>query len=1146
MKLVKDLAALFGAALIMLSCASGGDSATQTVESAIGVIELPQIEAEIEVFPSLGHIAAVNSVAFSSCGKYIASGSDDMTIKLWEASTGREIITIYGHTSKIHSVTFSPDDKLILSASYDNIIKLWDAENGNEIRTLTGGTSSIAFSPDGKYFIFDYSEGEYPNIISYVKLFETATGNEIRTFSGASSSIAFTPDGRQIVVGSYEEIKIWDVATGNEIRNISINSYPASIAFSPDGKKIVYTKQWDDIPVAIINFETGQEIRSFSINTSWAESAVFSPDGKYVFVGSGFDPNDERREFAEISLVLLDVETGKEVRSFTGHKVNVASVAFSPDGKQVISGSGDHTIKLWDVQTGNEIRTFTRNTYFIRAVAFSPDGKQFIACTDYNSDRRFNNYVLNLWDVETGRIISTFTGHQDGITSVAFSSDGKQILSASRDNTIKIWNTSTGQEIQSYSWRIPGRLIMFSYSTWRPGLYAVFSPDGNQIASSLNLQDTILLWDKNSGQSIRTFTGTNEQISSLSFSPDGRYLISGTRITIDRNYVGVMKLWDVSTGRLIRTFSGHNDLVNTVAFSPDSKYILSGSADNTIKLWDVNTGNEVITFSGHDSGVNSVAFNHDGSQVLSGSSDNTVKLWETDTGWEIKTFTGNIYVTSVSFSSNNKIISSLGDGTVRLWDVETGKEIAQFISFSGSDSQLNAASRGLTVETQTASSTIEGEWIVVTPDGYYSASPRGDRYLNVRVNNTVSGIDAYRSILDNPDVVQARLQGLPDPVSKSNITIQQAAAIAPPRITIQSPSTFATTNTGTASLSVEITDQNRPLDSIRVFVNGRPAGSSELASVRGNGLQAQRTSLTVTGNQRTVSFTMNLDLDPGQNRIEVVAFNGYSENRRYVDVIYNAPAGQRQTLPNLWILAIGVNSYDNAGVRLGGMRNLNFAAADARRLVETFKAQEGRHYAQVNSLIIADGESLLPTTENIRRNLSFLDRAGDRDIVILFLAGHGLSVQEGKFFFLPKDAIVTGNTGSYRVDESRAISGDEITAVLEGPGRRLLFIDACQSGGVDSNRMIRSMMESNAFVFAASQGNELSYESASWGGGHGVFTYSVLNALRGAPAALAEGNVSVLSMSGYVRLEVPRQTQNRQNPRLYSLLSADFPLAMIR
>jgi uncharacterized caspase-like protein len=162
-------------------------------------------------------------------------------------------------------------------------------------------------------------------------------------------------------------------------------------------------------------------------------------------------------------------------------------------------------------------------------------------------------------------------------------------------------------------------------------------------------------------------------------------------------------------------------------------------------------------------------------------------------------------------------------------------------------------------------------------------------------------------------------------------------------------------------------------------------------------------------------------------------------------------------------------------------------------------------------------------------------------VVVLFLAGHGISAQESKFFFLPKDAAFSGDRV---VDASRAISGDEIMSVLDAPGNRLVFIDACQSGGVDSDRMVRSLMDTNAFVFAASRGNELSYESRELG--HGFFTYSVMTALKGAPAALAQGNVSVLSMSGFVRDDVPKKTGGRQNPSAYSLGFYDFPMAVIK
>jgi uncharacterized caspase-like protein len=224
------------------------------------------------------------------------------------------------------------------------------------------------------------------------------------------------------------------------------------------------------------------------------------------------------------------------------------------------------------------------------------------------------------------------------------------------------------------------------------------------------------------------------------------------------------------------------------------------------------------------------------------------------------------------------------------------------------------------------------------------------------------------------------------------------------------------------------------------------------------------------------------------------------------------------------------------------MTSLNFAVADAQGLVQSLKAQEGRRYAKVNAMLIADGEQLAPTAENIRQAFKFLEGADPRrDVVVLFLAGHGISAQESKFFFLPKDAAMNGNN----VDASRAISGDEIMTVLDAPGNRLVFIDACQSGGVDNDRMVRSLMDTNAFVFAASRGNELSYESKELG--HGFFTYSIMSALGGAPAALAEGrSVSVLSMSGFVKDDVPKKTGGRQNPSAYSLGFYDFPMAVIR
>jgi len=186
----------------------------------------------------------------------------------------------------------------------------------------------------------------------------------------------------------------------------------------------------------------------------------------------------------------------------------------------------------------------------------------------------------------------------------------------------------------------------------------------------------------------------------------------------------------------VRTFEGHEYEVYSVCFSPDSKYIASGGWDRTIKLWEVSTGKLVRTFEGHKYAVTSVCFSPDGDYIASGSGDNTIKLWEVSTEKLVRTFEGQYGVLSVCFSLDGKYIASGSwDGTIRLWDVKSGKEVAQFIFFS------------------------DGEWVVITPEGYYNASANGEKYLNVRVGNEVYGVEKYRDMFYRPDLVKHALEG---------------------------------------------------------------------------------------------------------------------------------------------------------------------------------------------------------------------------------------------------------------------------------------------------------------------------------------------------------------------------------------------------
>jgi DNA-binding beta-propeller fold protein YncE len=676
-----------------------------------------------------------------------------------------------------------------------------------------------------------------------------------------------------------------------------------------------------------------------------------------------------------------------------GHADWVTSVAFSPDGKQVFSGSYDKTLKLWDVSTGREIRTFSGHSDIVTSVAFSPDGKQLLSGSE--------DETLKLWDAATGREIRSFSGHSHYVTSVAFNPDGKQVLSGSVDRTLKLWDAATGREI-------------------------------------------------------RSFSGHSDRVYSIAFNPDGKQVLSGSE---DKT----LKLWDATTGREIRSFSGHSKSVSSVAFCPDGKQVLSGSYDKTLKLWDAAPGREIRTFSGHSGGVSSVAFSPDGKQVLSGS-------------W---------------------------DGSIRLWDTATGAKIAQFVSFT------------------------DGEWLVLTPEGYYNASPKGDRYINVRIGNSVYGIDQYREALFRPELVAAKLADSGIRLANAAAVIQNAA-FQPPLVTIRSPQNNSALGEGYAELAVAINGRSQALRSVRVLVNGRVVGSDELQTLSGSkGMSVSAGRLNLVGNETQAEFRLPVALQPGENRIEVLAGNGYSEGRAAVTVSYT---GRQSAKPDVWILAIGVNAYEDAAIP-----SLKYSAKDVQGIIAAFKAQEGKRYGRVNALSLADG-ALAPTAENIRDNLAFLQKAGPRDVIVLFISGHGVSDERGKFLFLPKDAVFQAD-GTVR--PSRAISNDELMSIRDLPGQKLVFIDSCYSEGIagkrvrqgDSFQLVNSLQDAGMVIFTSSGQNEISMEWPQFG--YSLFSYSLIQGLSGQADADKNGRVSLTELEAYVKTTVS-DLNPRQHPYLWT------------
>lgn len=378
-------------------------------------------------------------------------------------------------------------------------------------------------------------------------------------------------------------------------------------------------------------------------HTGGVEMIAFSPDGKYILTGN-----------TDNTAKLWDLK-GHEIQTFKGHTNGVNSVAFSPDGKKVLTGSRDSTAVLWDLY-GKVIQTFTGHGQLIESVAFSPDGNYVLTGGRDNKAK--------LWSLD-GRVVRTFKGHDKDVNSVAFSPDGKQILTSSKDSTAKIWSLD-GTVIQTFKGHL-GKVKS-----------AVFSPDGKQVLTSSD-DNTARLWSLD-GQLVQTFKGHTDQVNMAVFSTDGKFILTGSHDL-------KAKLWKPD-GQLLRTFDGPASTPTrvTVAFSPNGKQILTGYKDGTAKLWNLD-GRVIQIFRGHSKGVCALAISPDGKQMLAGSVDGTVKLWNLD-GNEVHTCRGHTdWVTSVAFSQTGQALTGSKDYSAKLWD----RKARPLVSYENPDAVTSVA-----------------------------------------------------------------------------------------------------------------------------------------------------------------------------------------------------------------------------------------------------------------------------------------------------------------------------------------------------------------------------------------------------------------------------------------------------------------------
>ena len=589
-------------------------------------VRLWDVETQTEIGTLEGHTGGPDSLFFSPDGKTIASLDDDNTVRLWDMETQTQIHRLEGYTGTLESISFSPDGKMIASGGHDEIVRLWDVETRTEIGTLEGHTeyvSSVAFSPDGKTLasggqdnsvrLWDVAtQTEIGSLEGHTWSTDYAvispdgeiTGTRARGYTWGVNSVVFSPDGKTLASGGQDNtVRIWDVETRAEIGTLKgfSNSFIQflRVSFSPDGQTIAAIYPWVDYDVRFWDVETQTRTNRYNSfehrvfdhtmwDVLWVVAAqadnidtilmehtaaifgvAFSPDGKTI--AASYDSGHQGSYY----LRMWDVPTLTEIDTLTypwGDKSRRGyrsfcnkNVAFSPDGKTILSRCGQQVICLRDAATYTEIATLEIPGRSEIAV-FSPDGRTLALVDDYYFGRVFGGEVVHLWDVDTDTEIGKLWGHIGGISSVSF------------------------------------------------------SPDGRRLATAGSVDGTVVLWDVDTQTEIGRLRGHTGWVNSVTFSPDGKTIVSGSH---DRT----VRIWDVATQTEIGRLRGHTGWVNSVAFHPDGRTLVSADQHGTVRLWDVATQTGMGTLEGHTAAVNSVAFSPGGKTVASGSDDGTVLLW---------------------------------------------------------------------------------------------------------------------------------------------------------------------------------------------------------------------------------------------------------------------------------------------------------------------------------------------------------------------------------------------------------------------------------------------------------------------------------------------------------------------------------------
>jgi WD40 repeat protein len=1026
-----------------------------------------------------GHEEAITTHALSSDGHLLATYSHaDRLLKVWELDTGRILASVIPDEA-VYGIGFRPDNRLLLLV-------------GDLLKSVQ---------------VFDWQSEQ---VLTKVSAGSPQAGN---LWMSRPEQAVFDPSGR-LFAAIYGSVVVDDLSSGRRLLNLANRSRATAVAVSPNGQHLAVG--FEDQSIGVWDISSGQktaEMRGHHASEEHAgvRSLAFSPDSRRLASGG-----------ADGAICFWDVATGRQVGKATGHNGWVTALCFSPDGRGLASGGGDLTLRRWQAPSGQavgkpltltnrvarlclrpadgalaaitlderRIRRSESNARIEAAVwqpasrkppkafslvtpktktgrfAVSPNGRLFAAASTGDT--------VQVWDWQASRQVMVVPSDGEPVWGLMFSSDGR-VLATGTDRATQVWDTESQQ-----------RLAIIGHALGDGSTWTSLSPDGRTLA--VQEGGGFALYDARSGKR-RCFILSRAPIKEwpqyLTFSPDGRFLVSGVQQRLTR--------WDTNTGRLVDELALPFKLGSDVRvlYSPNGQYLVV-RGDGMLIFDLAHPPMRVALPAPLCRG--DLSWDVSGTRLAVGT-----KLLDPTTGKQVGEQTSFLPAgaRSCGVVGGRFLASSNADGTATLWDMRSQRQVLSFVGLQ------------------------EGRWVAFTPDGHFEASPGAARMVSWKIDGHVFTFDQLWDRFFVAGLMRAVLSGNADFQASAPAN---AHAAVPPTVEILAAIPETQDGRQQVRITARFTDRGGSIHDIRLYHQGK--------------LVTQEEPPAGSGTTRPYERQFLVQAVSGANEFRVTA---YSRDR-----IESIPAtcrlavsGQKKLTVHL--LAIGVNQYQDLGIN-----QLNFAANDATHLSSTFTRNFQKLALPVQTTTIID--RMASKTRIMQALREAAGKAGPDDVFMLVLSGHGHADEQGVWYFIPNDfdrsAGLAAALSSLELKRALQAIPARKQFVIVDSCHSGAFATGMRAWPVQDTAIAQLGKAAGVHLIAASQSQETALEHGALK--HGLLAFSVLLGLEGEADLNRDRIFQVDEIVRYVDMAVPliaRKAGHIQHPVCFSQ-GASFPIGI--